>query len=250
MSAAFATCSRSPIRLRLMSDVPLGVFLSGGIDSSAIAALMARMIGRPLKTFSVAFKARAFSELHYARQVSQAIGAERARDRHRRAGFLRRAAPPHLARGRTDRASLERAALFRLEARARERDRRPHRRGQRRAARRLWEVPAIAPQLARRIDLREDRASGGPARSGGVSRARAWASRAAMCAGPSSASTTFPISRSSTRSRASTWPGNAACSHPASRCSPARNEPTGRRWSTSTPPTSAPACSTGCSTPT
>ena len=63
------------IRLRLMSDVPLGVFLSGGIDSSAIAALMARMIGKPLNTFSVAFKARAFSELHYARQVSQAIGA-------------------------------------------------------------------------------------------------------------------------------------------------------------------------------
>jgi asparagine synthase (glutamine-hydrolysing) len=64
------------IRLRLMSDVPLGVFLSGGIDSSAIAALMARMIGRPLQTFSVAFKARAFNELQYARQVSQAIGAD------------------------------------------------------------------------------------------------------------------------------------------------------------------------------
>ena len=42
-----------------MSDVPLGMFLSGGIDSSAIAALMARMIDRPLQTFSVAFKDRA-----------------------------------------------------------------------------------------------------------------------------------------------------------------------------------------------
>ncbi len=76
MSAAFATLLEESIRLRLMSDVPLGVFLSGGIDSSAIAALMARMIGKPLNTFSVAFKARAFSELHYARQVSQAIGAD------------------------------------------------------------------------------------------------------------------------------------------------------------------------------
>jgi asparagine synthase (glutamine-hydrolysing) len=64
------------IRVRLMSDVPLGVFLSGGIDSSAIAALMARMIGRPLQTFSVAFKARAYNELEYARTVATAIGAD------------------------------------------------------------------------------------------------------------------------------------------------------------------------------
>ena len=64
------------VRIRLMADVPLGMFLSGGLDSSAIAALMARMIDRPLQTFSVAFKDRAFSELDYARQVSQAIGAD------------------------------------------------------------------------------------------------------------------------------------------------------------------------------
>src|SRR5438046_2531421 len=59
-----------------MSDVPLGMFLSGGIDSSAIAALMARMIDRPLQTFSVAFKDRVFNELGYAREVAQAIGAD------------------------------------------------------------------------------------------------------------------------------------------------------------------------------
>jgi asparagine synthase (glutamine-hydrolysing) len=64
------------VRMRLMSDVPLGVFLSGGIDSSAIAALMAPMMGRPLQTFSVAFKDRAFSELEYSREVAAAIGAE------------------------------------------------------------------------------------------------------------------------------------------------------------------------------
>ena len=64
------------VRLRLMSDVPLGMFLSGGIDSSAIAALMARMIDRPLQTFSVAFKDRAFNELEYAREVARAIHAE------------------------------------------------------------------------------------------------------------------------------------------------------------------------------
>jgi asparagine synthase (glutamine-hydrolysing) len=64
------------VRLRLMSDVPLGVFLSGGIDSSAIAAIMARQIDRPLQTFSVAFKDRAFNELEYSREVARAIGAD------------------------------------------------------------------------------------------------------------------------------------------------------------------------------
>ena len=63
------------VKLRLMSDVPLGVFLSGGLDSSAIAATMARLVGRPIETFSVAFKQQAFSELNYAREVSTAIGA-------------------------------------------------------------------------------------------------------------------------------------------------------------------------------
>jgi len=63
------------VRLRLMSDVPLGMFLSGGIDSSAIAAIMARQLDRPLQTFSVAFEDRAFNELEYAHQVARAVGA-------------------------------------------------------------------------------------------------------------------------------------------------------------------------------
>src|SRR6185295_16749929 len=75
--ARFRELLEESVRLRLMSDVPLGMFLSGGIDSSAIAALMAQMIGRPLQTFSVAFKEQAFNELTYARDVATAIGAER-----------------------------------------------------------------------------------------------------------------------------------------------------------------------------
>src|SRR3954462_2940470 len=58
-----------------MADVPLGMFLSGGIDSSAVAALMSRQIDRPIETFSVAFDDRAFSELNYAREVARAVGA-------------------------------------------------------------------------------------------------------------------------------------------------------------------------------
>jgi len=64
------------VRLRLMSDVPLGMFLSGGIDSSAIAAIMARLIDRPLQTFSVVFKERAFNELEHSRSVARAIRAD------------------------------------------------------------------------------------------------------------------------------------------------------------------------------
>jgi len=72
----FRSLLTESVRLRLMSDVPLGMFLSGGIDSSAIAALMARMIDRRLQTFSVAFKEQAFNELAYSREVAQAIHAD------------------------------------------------------------------------------------------------------------------------------------------------------------------------------
>jgi asparagine synthase (glutamine-hydrolysing) len=74
--ARFRALLEESVRLRLMSDVPLGVFLSGGIDSSAIAAIAARQIDRPLQTFSVAFEEQAFNELAYARAAAAAIGAE------------------------------------------------------------------------------------------------------------------------------------------------------------------------------
>ncbi|HKP80809.1 MAG TPA: asparagine synthase (glutamine-hydrolyzing), partial [Pyrinomonadaceae bacterium] len=63
---------RESVRLRLMADVPLGMFLSGGIDSSAIAAVMSGMVSEPIKTFSVAFAEREANELEYARIVAQA----------------------------------------------------------------------------------------------------------------------------------------------------------------------------------
>jgi asparagine synthase (glutamine-hydrolysing) len=62
------------VRIRLMSDVPLGMFLSGGIDSAAITATMAGMVREPIRTFSVAFAEREANELEYARMVASAYG--------------------------------------------------------------------------------------------------------------------------------------------------------------------------------
>lgn len=64
------------VRLRLMADVPLGMFLSGGIDSSAIAAVMSQMVSEPIKTFSVGFKEREANEFEYARLVAEAFKTE------------------------------------------------------------------------------------------------------------------------------------------------------------------------------
>jgi len=64
------------VRMRLMSDVPLGMFLSGGVDSSAIAALMKRMVSTPVKTFAVGYRETEYSELDYARRVARRIGTQ------------------------------------------------------------------------------------------------------------------------------------------------------------------------------
>ena len=69
----FSELFRESVRLHLMSDVPLGVFLSGGIDSSAITAAMTTMVSAPIKTFSVAFAEREANELNYARVVARAF---------------------------------------------------------------------------------------------------------------------------------------------------------------------------------
>jgi asparagine synthase (glutamine-hydrolysing) len=64
------------VRDHLVSDVPLGVFLSGGIDSSTVAALAARHARGRLKTFSIGFDDPSFDESGHARQVAQALGTD------------------------------------------------------------------------------------------------------------------------------------------------------------------------------
>ena len=78
--AATATSVRErlerAVQSHLMSDVPLGLFLSGGLDSSGLAALMARMVKEPIRTFSVGLAEPDANELDYARLVARAVGAE------------------------------------------------------------------------------------------------------------------------------------------------------------------------------
>ena len=178
-SAGFATLLEESIRLRLMSDVPLGRLpvrrhrqqrdrgADGPDDRPAAADVLGRLQGARVQ--------RAATTRGRCRRRSAPNAHEIVIDDRDFFGAL----PRLIWHEDEPIAHPSSVPLYFVSKLAREkRDGRAHRRGQRRAARRLWEIPAVAAQLARRIDLREDRAPRGPAPAGGVGRARAGASRA------------------------------------------------------------------------
>lgn len=73
---AFMEKLEEAVRIRMVSDVPFGAFLSGGLDSSAVVALMSRHSSQPVKTFSVGFSESNYTELPYARAIARQFGTD------------------------------------------------------------------------------------------------------------------------------------------------------------------------------
>jgi len=67
---------KESVEIRLISDVPIGAFLSGGIDSSAIVGFMSQVMDEPVKTFSIGYEDETYSEFEYAKQISDYFGTD------------------------------------------------------------------------------------------------------------------------------------------------------------------------------
>ena len=124
------------VRLRMRSDVPLGAFLSGGIDSTIIAGLMQSLSEQPIHTFSIGFPEKEFDETSYAREAAAKLGTNHHEYIVRTVGH-RSAAEDYLALRRTVQRQFGHPDDVSVGSDAAGGDRRPLRRRRRRTVRRL-----------------------------------------------------------------------------------------------------------------
>ncbi len=161
----------SSVRWQMRSDVPVGAYLSGGLDSSSVTALAARETSTPLRTFTGAFReGPEYDETAHARSVAEAAGAEMQFVYPTEQDFIVADAEARLSHGRAGRRPRPVSAVHRLAARFAARQSVPRRPGRRRDLRRLRALRRRVPRAGPEGRHLRDRRGAGPRHIAGVDR--------------------------------------------------------------------------------